>query len=102
MTREGKARRRAPWGTRGLVVVALVLAGVWATGLLAAKPGESAPAERQALVGAPAESVEGGIAAEIPADYHAVAYATRGLDGKLSVGCTDSEEVASLLAEVKP
>ena len=102
MTREGKARRRAPGVTRGLVVFALVLAGVWATGLLAAKRGESASAERQALVGAPAESVEGGIAADIPSDYHAIAYATRGLDGKVSVGCTDSETVASLLSEVQP
>jgi hypothetical protein len=102
MTRVGEARRRAPRVLRGLVVSVLVLAGVWVTVLLAANPGESAPAERQALVGAPAETVEGGIAAEIPADYHAVAYATRGLDGKLSVGCTDSEEVASLLSEVTP
>jgi len=102
MTGASEARRRAARVIRGLVVFALVLAGAWATGLVAAKPGESAPTERQALVGAPAETVAGGIAAEIPSDYHAVVYATRGLDGGLSVGCSDSATAASLVAEVAP
>jgi hypothetical protein len=102
MTREAEARRRAPRVIPGLVVFGLVLTGVWGIALLAAKPGESAPTERQALVGVPAETTEGGITAELSPDDHAVVYATRGLDGGLSVGCTDSASAAALVAEVAP
>jgi hypothetical protein len=80
----------------------LVLTGLWGIGITAAKRGESAPAERQAVVEVPSASAEGGIAAELPPDYHAVAVATRGPDGELSVGCTDPETAASMVAEVAP
>ncbi len=102
MTGADEARRRALGDIRGLVIFVLALTGVWGIGVVAAKRGESAPAERQAAVEVPAASVEGGIAAELPSDYHAVAVATRGPDGELSVGCTDPETAASMVAEVAP
>jgi hypothetical protein len=102
MTGAGEARRRAPRIIRGLMICTLVLTGLWGVGVMAAKRGESASAERQLVVEVPLANAEGGIAAELPSDYHAVAVATRGPNGELSVGCADPETAASMVAEVAP
>jgi hypothetical protein len=81
------------------VVVGLLLAG-W--GIFASERGESAPALREEVVEELVEGAGGGIAAELQSDVYAVAVATVGPDGEVTVGCTDPATAAQMIAEVTP
>jgi len=99
MNRASKVRGRGSRLVRATLVVGLLLVG-W--GVFTGERSESAPARRSEVVEELVSGPAGGVAAALPSDVAAVAYATRRPDGGLTVGCTDSQTAAGLVAGVAP